>query len=79
MSQVMSRILECSNLCPGMPDGMFQYKKSQFRYIFEDLGMENVVIFYSHLEKFAAIWYFSLPVNTYVIWSFWYAIGFDGS
>jgi hypothetical protein len=55
-----------------MPDGMFQYKKSQFRYIFEDLGMENVVIFYSHLEKFAAIWYFSLPVNTYVIWSFWY-------
>jgi hypothetical protein len=31
---------------PGLPDVIFSNKKSQFGYISEDLGMENVGIFY---------------------------------
>jgi hypothetical protein len=33
-----------------VPDGLFSYQKSQF-------GMENVGLFYDHLENFMAIWY----------------------
>jgi hypothetical protein len=55
---------------PGLPDDIFAYKISQFWYIFEGLGMENVGIFYdnstilrpfailhSHLVYFVLIWY----------------------
>jgi hypothetical protein len=28
----------------GLPDGIFSYQKSQFGYILEGLGMENVGI-----------------------------------
>jgi hypothetical protein len=39
----------------GLPDGLFSNQKSQFWYNLEGLGMENVVIFYDHLEYFMAI------------------------
>jgi hypothetical protein len=35
----------------------FQTKKSHFWSILEGLGIENVGIFYDHLEYFTAIWY----------------------
>jgi hypothetical protein len=41
----------------GLPDGLFYYQKSQFGYILEGLGMENVGIFYDHLEYIMAFWY----------------------
>jgi hypothetical protein len=37
---------------PGLPDGLFSYPKSQFDLIFEDIGLEFVVIFYGHLVYF---------------------------
>jgi hypothetical protein len=37
-----------------LPDGLFSYQKSQFGYILEGLGVENVDIFYDHLEYFTA-------------------------
>jgi hypothetical protein len=40
---------------PGLPDGLFSNQK--FGYILEGLEMENVCIFYDHLEYFMAIWY----------------------
>jgi hypothetical protein len=58
----------------GLPDGLFLYQKSQFGYISECIGMENVGIFYNHFEYFAAIWYnlwpFSIVCGHMVI--FWY-------
>jgi hypothetical protein len=42
----------------GLPDGLFSNKKSQFWYIFEGLGLENVLIFYDLLKYFMAIGYF---------------------
>jgi hypothetical protein len=45
-----------------VPDGLFSYQKSQFGYILEGLGMENVGIFYGPLVHFTAIWY------VFVIW-----------
>jgi hypothetical protein len=54
---------------PGLPDGFFSDQKSQFGYILEDLGMENVVIYSGHLEYFTTIghilWAFG---NFLVIW-----------
>jgi hypothetical protein len=41
----------------GLPDGLFSNQKSHFGLILEGLRMENVVIFYDHLEYFTAIWY----------------------
>jgi hypothetical protein len=38
-----------SEVCPGLPDGLFLDQKSQFGYILEGLGMENVGIFFSRL------------------------------
>jgi hypothetical protein len=42
---------------PGLPDGTFSCQEYQFGYISEGLVMENVDIFYGHLEYFKAIWY----------------------
>jgi hypothetical protein len=42
---------------PGLPDGLFSNQKFQFGEILECLGMENVGIFYDHLEYFPSIWY----------------------
>jgi hypothetical protein len=39
-----------------LPDGLFSNQKSHFGYILEGLGMENIFIFYDHLEYFIAIW-----------------------
>jgi hypothetical protein len=54
----------------GLPNGLFANQKSQFGYIFEGLRLENVDIFYGHLEhlrtfgklydhlvNFVLIWY----------------------
>jgi hypothetical protein len=35
----------------GLPDGIVSYQKSQFGYILEDLGMENVGILNGHLPR----------------------------
>jgi hypothetical protein len=32
----------------GLPDGFLSDQKSQFGYILEDLGMENVVVYSGH-------------------------------
>jgi hypothetical protein len=34
----------------GLPDGIFSNQKSQYGYILEGLAMENVGIFYDHLD-----------------------------
>jgi hypothetical protein len=39
-----------------LSDGLFSYQKSQFWYILEGLGLQNVDIFYDHWEYFSAIW-----------------------
>jgi hypothetical protein len=41
-----------------LPDGLFSNQKSQFGQIFESLILENVDIFYVHLEYFTDIWIF---------------------
>jgi hypothetical protein len=40
----------------GVPDGLFSNQKSQFGKNFQGLRLENVDIFYGHLEYFIAIW-----------------------
>jgi hypothetical protein len=40
-----------ANLASGLPDGIFANEKSKFGYILEGLAMEDVHIFYVHLEK----------------------------
>jgi hypothetical protein len=42
---------------PGLPDGSFSYQKSKFGKILESLGMENVGIFWGHLEYCSHTWY----------------------
>jgi hypothetical protein len=53
----------------GLPDVFFSNQKSQFGYILEDLGMENVVIYSGHLEYCTTtgciLWAFG---NFVVIW-----------
>jgi hypothetical protein len=44
---------------PGLPDGIISYQKSQFWYIWEGLGIQNVGIFSSHLV-------FLLPFGTFI-------------
>jgi hypothetical protein len=39
----------------GLPDGLFSNQKSQFGLILEGLAMENLGIFYDHLDYFRAI------------------------
>jgi hypothetical protein len=47
----------------------FLHQKSQFEVNYQFLIMENVGIFYGHLEYFTAIWYiFGLFDNVVVIW-----------
>jgi hypothetical protein len=36
----------------GVLDGLVSYQKSQLGYILEGLGIENVGIFYDHLQYF---------------------------
>jgi hypothetical protein len=45
-----------------LPDVLFSDQKSQFGYILEDLGIENVVIYSAHLEYFTTI--------RYILWTF---------
>jgi hypothetical protein len=59
----------CRTLCPdykhpipGLPDGLFSNKKSQFGYVLEGLAVENVVIFCGHLVNFSAIWHFLMAI-----------------
>jgi hypothetical protein len=39
-----------------LPDGFFSNQKSQFEQFLEGLRLENVDIFYGHLEHFTDIW-----------------------
>jgi hypothetical protein len=39
-----------------LPDGFFSNQKSQFGLILEGPRLENVDIFYGHLEIFTDIW-----------------------
>jgi hypothetical protein len=43
-------------LAAGLPDGFFSNQKSQIGKILEGPRLENVVIFYGHLEHFTDIW-----------------------
>jgi hypothetical protein len=40
-----------------LPDGLFSNQKSRFGQVLDGLRLENVDIFYGHLEHFTAIWY----------------------
>jgi hypothetical protein len=40
----------------GLPDGSFSNQKSQFGKNFQGLRLENVDIFYGHLEYLMDIW-----------------------
>jgi hypothetical protein len=42
---------------PGLPDGIFFIQKSEFGNILEGHEMENVGLFFGHLECFTTIWY----------------------
>jgi hypothetical protein len=46
-----------------LPDGLFSYQKSQFGYILESLGMENVNKLFDHFQYFKAVWLW--PFGTY--------------
>jgi hypothetical protein len=35
----------------GLPDGVFSNQKYKFGFILECLGMQNVGLFYGHLEN----------------------------
>jgi hypothetical protein len=41
---------------PGLPDGVFSNQKYKLGFILKGLGMQNVGIFYGHLEYCSAIW-----------------------
>jgi hypothetical protein len=41
----------------GLPDGLFSNQKTQFGYILEGLGVENVDIFCGHLKYFTTMWF----------------------
>jgi hypothetical protein len=56
----------------GLPDGFFSNRKSQFGQILEGPRLENVVIFYGHLEYFTdvlgyfrTIWYILCSFGTF--------------
>jgi hypothetical protein len=44
------------NSLTGLPDGLFSNQKSKFGSILEGLRLENVDIFYGHMEYFTDIW-----------------------
>jgi hypothetical protein len=48
----------------GLPDDLFSNQK-KFGQILEYLGMEDVGIFYDHLEYFTAIWYILRPFGIF--------------
>jgi hypothetical protein len=45
----------------GLPDGIIFKQKSKFGYILEGLAVDDVGIFYGHLD-FTAIWYIFLAM-----------------
>jgi hypothetical protein len=49
-----------------LPDDFFSDQKSQFGYILEDLGMENVVIYSAHLEYFMIIRYILWNLGNFI-------------
>jgi hypothetical protein len=52
---------------PGLPDGLFSDQKSLLGYILEGLRLQNVDIFYCHLEFFTDIWVILLPFITFCV------------
>jgi hypothetical protein len=59
--RAIARNLSTRSSIPGMPDGIFSNQNSQFGYILEGLGMQNVGILFG---LFMPIWPFSSPFDT---------------
>jgi hypothetical protein len=57
-------------LAAGLPDGLFSNQKSQFGKNSQGLRLENIDIFYGHLEYFMDIWDMLLPFGTVCLCSF---------
>jgi hypothetical protein len=53
-----------------LPDGFFLDQKSQFGYILDDLGIENVDIYSGHLEYFTSFGYILRAFDNFVV--IWY-------
>jgi hypothetical protein len=49
----------------GLPGGILSNQKSQFGFILEAFGMEDVGIVYSHQEYLTANWYILRPFGTF--------------
>jgi hypothetical protein len=49
----------------GLPDYLFAYQKSQFWYILDGLGVENVCILHFNLVYFVVVWYVVWPLTKF--------------
>jgi hypothetical protein len=58
-------IFYCNHIKSRVAWWYFSNQKSQFRYILEGHGTENVGIFYGCLEYLTAIWYISWPFGAF--------------
>jgi hypothetical protein len=56
-SAISFRFYGCRTVTQGCQIAYFQNQKFQFGYTLEDRGVENLVIFYSFVVTFMAIWY----------------------
>jgi hypothetical protein len=50
---------------PGLPDGLFSNQKSQFGKNSQGLRLENIDIFYGHLEYSMPIWKILWPFGIF--------------
>jgi hypothetical protein len=65
-----------SKLRAGLPDGLFSNQKSHFGLIFEGLRLENVDIFYGHLEYLRNFWiFYDHWVHFVIIWYIFFGFG----
>jgi hypothetical protein len=53
-----------------LPDGLFSDQKSQLRFTFVGLGMENLGTFYCHFGTFKSIWHILWQFGTF--FPLWY-------
>jgi hypothetical protein len=60
-----------------LPDGIFSNQKSQFGQILEGLEIENIGIFYGHLEYITVIWYIFFAI-WYIFLAIWYIFSYSG-
>jgi hypothetical protein len=59
----------------GLLNGLFSNQKYQFELILEGLRLENVDIFYCHLEYFTFGIFYDHSVNFVFIWNIIYGFG----